>query len=236
MKHLPNYFIKISPGLAVYAIAIILAILITLFNSCNYTHNNKINKNDTILNGHLPNHNCNDTIIFSKVSKDTNSKFPWRYEWNKYIANELKAHKKTFIGNDTIYKTDINKLSPNYYTLTNNQKYAWWTLLIASISYYESNFNPNCRFKEPVSLNYVYSEGLLQLSYTDKEIYKNCLIDSNKQNILNPEVNLKTGVIIMARQLQNRKCIFTKKFFYWSVLTKKQKEIIVFFQKNIAEL
>ena len=177
-----------------------------------------------------------DTIIFSKVSIGVNKTHTWKYEWNKFISDEITLRKKTFIDNDSLYENDILRLCPTYYILDENQKIAWWTLLFASIAYYESAFNPVCRYQEPASLNYVYSEGLLQLSYIDKAVYKDCLIDESKHNIMNPEVNLRTGVIILDKQLRNRKMIFTKKSFYWSVLTKKQNEIIEFFNKNIAEL
>lgn len=107
---------------------------------------------------------------------------------------------------------------------------------MASVAKLESNFDPNCRFREGASLDYVYSEGLLQLSYGDENRYKNVLLDTEKGNILDPEVNLRTGVIIFAKQLKTKKTIFTDKFFYWSVLTNKQNDIITFLKNNINEL
>ena len=175
-----------------------------------------------------------DTIVYSKVEKKTGG-YPWIYNWNKYVSDEIIKHKDIFIGKDSIYKQDLVKLCPNYFNCSENEKIALWTLIFASIAKYESNFNPNCRFHEPPPLN-TYSEGLLQLSYGDETRYKNVLLDSQKQNILDPAVNLQTGVVIFAKQLEKRKSIFTNKHFYWSVLTNKQNDIIRFFQENAAEL
>ncbi len=175
-----------------------------------------------------------DTIVYSKVKKNS-GEYLWIYDWNKYVSDEILKHKEIFIGKDSIYKQDLDKLYPNYFNCTEKEKIALWTLLFASIAKYESNFNPNCRFHEPPPLN-TYSEGLLQLSYGDETRYNNVPLDSQKQNILLPEVNLKTGVVIFAKQLEKRKSIFTNSYFYWSVLSNKQNEIIRFFQDKAAEL
>jgi len=166
----------------------------------------------------------NDTIIFSEVSG-------WKYEWNYFVSDEIKSHKDIYIDLDTIYKNDILKLCDNYYDLNNNQKISFWTLLIVSMAKFESNFDPNCRFREGASLDYVYSEGLLQLSYGDETRY-NIPLSTEKQNILDPEVNLRSGVIILAKQLKVKKTIFPHNLYYWSVLTRKQNEIINFFKNN----
>ena len=170
-----------------------------------------------------------DTIVFHKIIS-TNKQ--WNYNWNYYISDIIKENDKTFIDNDSLYKEDILKLCTDYYTFSYNQKIAFWTLFIVDICYYESAFKSNCRYQEPVSLNYVYSEGLMQLSYGDERGYKNVLLDTKKQNILDPEVNLKTGVVIFTKQLQVRKTLFTHKFFYWSVLSKRQPQMIKFFKDN----
>jgi hypothetical protein len=197
-------------------------------SSVNYNNQESsiINKDSTIV----------DTIIFSKVNKGIKSNNTWVYEWNYFISSEILKYKDIFINNDSLYKNDILKLCPNYYSLSENNKIAVWTLLVASVAKFESNFDPNCRYKEDASLNYVYSEGLLQLSYGDETRYKNVPLDPGEKNILMPEVNLRTGVVILARQLVIRKTIFTGKHFYWSVLTNKQNEIVKFFKDNINEL
>jgi hypothetical protein len=175
-----------------------------------------------------------DSITFSKI-KIHPGKYSWDEKWNYFVADEIKKNMETFIDKDSIYKSDILRLCQSYYQLKENEKMSFWTLLIASIVKFESNFDTNCRFKEPPPLN-TYSEGLMQLSYGDEKRYKNVPLDEGKKNILNAEVNLRTGVIIFAKQLEIKKTIFTNKHFYWSVLTNKQNEIIQFFKENIAEV
>lgn len=217
-------------------------ITILLFQNCHNKQDKISNNNvkdtiintisDSIINLKREEINCSDTIFFSKVSVGTNKK--WKYEWNYFVASEINNNRKIFIENDSLYKEDLIKLSPKYYDLTDNQKIAFWTLLIASITKFESNFDPNCRFREGASLNYVYSEGLMQLSYGDEKRF-NIPLSTEKQNILDPETNLRSGVIIFSKQLKIKNKIFLSKYYYWSVLTNKQNDIILFFQKNSKE-
>jgi len=206
-----------------------LSLLFMLLQSCCN------NENRTVLVSNTVNDSLKkESIIFSKINVEVNG-HQWKYEWNHFISSEIEKNKNIFINNDSLYKNDIYKLCPNYYNLKEKEKITFWTLLIASISKYESNFDTNCRFREGESLNYVYSEGLLQLSYGD-ELRYDIPLNTQEKNILIPEINLKSGVIILAKQLKVKKTIFTTKSYYWSVLTKKQNEIIIFFKKNIKEL
>lgn len=177
-----------------------------------------------------------DTIVYADVNIGVSSEKPWKYEWNDYISSEIFKYKKMFFEKDSVYIDDILKLCPNYYTFTENQKASFWTLLIASIAKFESNFDLTCRYFEGPELNNVYSEGLLQLSYGDETRYRNVLLSTEEQNIFDPEVNLRTGVVILSRQLEIRKKIFTDTYFYWSVLRNKEDKIIDFFKKNMAGL
>jgi len=209
----------------------ILIVSIFIFQSCK----NNANQNSVVSNIKISDTiKRNDTIVYSRIIKNS-PEFLWKYEWNKFISDEITINKEIFISKDSLYKSDLIKLCPNYYKCSENEKISLWTLLFASIAKFESNFNPNCRFPEPPPLN-VYSEGLLQLSYGDETRFNNVPLDTKKQNILIPEVNLKTGVIIFAKQLEKRKSIFTNKHYYWSVLTNKQSDIIRFFQENVDEL
>jgi len=201
---------------------------IILLTSCHAKQTSLIKNEDIIRIDSIKNP-VKDTIVFSKISNK------WKYEWNYYVSSEIKNNREIFINKDSLYRNDLIKLSPNYYSLSNNQKISFWTLLIASIAKFESNFDPNCRFKENASLNYVYSEGLLQLSYGDETRF-NIPLNTEKQNILIPEINLRSGTIIFAKQLKVKKTIFPNKYYYWSVLTNKQNDIIEFFKKSSKEL
>jgi hypothetical protein len=170
---------------------------------------------------------------FAEIKSGKNAKYTWLPEWNNYIAEEIRMEKHIFLNDSILPKEDIQLLCPNYFKATADEKIAFWVLVIAAMAKFESNFNPNSRFKEPAPLN-VYSEGLLQLSYVDKANHKDLKLelDSSKNNILDPKINLQSGVKILGKQLLKRKTLFTSKHYYWSVLTNKKAEIIKFFQSN----
>jgi hypothetical protein len=177
----------------------------------------------------------NDQISYAVIKNKPHGK-EWKNEWNIFIANAIDNFGATLLDSSKLPKEQIKLLCPGFFSANNDQKKAFWALLFACIAYYESGFDPNQRFKEPASLNYVYSEGLLQLSYGDENNFKNLPIDPKKKNILDPEVNLTSGVIIMAKQLEKRKTLFTTKHFYWSVLTHHKQQIIRFFKNNSSQL
>ncbi|EPR67297.1 hypothetical protein [Cyclobacterium qasimii] len=190
---------------------ITLSLFVAAFFDFNSRDNENIKELTISISAPANLHPVIDTIVFSKVEKTTGS-YPWKYEWNKFISSEIIRHKEVFIDNDSIYKQDLVRLCPSYYNASENEKVALWTLLIASMAKFESNFNPNTRYQEPAPLN-VFSEGLLQLSYGDETRYEDVPLDPGKQNILIPEANLKTGVAIFAKQLEIRKSIFTNQHF-----------------------
>jgi hypothetical protein len=180
-------------------------------------------------------------VLFSKsliaqtivINEGSSSRYRWKAEWNDYISEAIDLHGNFMLLNDSLPLTEISKLCPNFTTLDNQKKKLFWILFIASIAKYESNFNPTARFKEPPPLN-VYSEGLLQLSYGDEKRYEKLPIDTKLGNIMDPKVNLTSGVIILVKQLRVRKNLFTDKHYYWSVLTNKKAEISQFFQKHAS--
>jgi hypothetical protein len=174
----------------------------------------------------------NEQIQYIPIYTPAGQRHTWNNEWNVHIANAIDSFGAILLNCDSLPLTDIEKLCPTYCELSIENKKVFWALFFASIAKFESNFDSTCRFQEPASLNYIYSEGLLQLSYGDEKNYVGCPIDKTKNNILNPKVNLTSGVIILTKQIRNRKTLFTSKHYYWSVLTNKQTEIISFFQNN----
>jgi hypothetical protein len=173
----------------------------------------------------------NDSLKYIPILKSASQKREWKNEWNVDIANAIDSFGTILLNADSLPIKDINRLCTNFKDLSPEKKKIFWALVFASIAKFESDFDTACRFREPASLNHIYSEGLLQLSYGDEKNYKNCPIDSSKHNILNPKINLTSGVIILSKQIRTRKTLFTTKHFYWSVLTNKQNEIVAFFKK-----
>jgi hypothetical protein len=106
--------------------------------------------------------------------------------------------------------------------------------LISAVAKYESNFKATTRFKEPgmgtdpVTGAPVYSEGLLQLSYQDARTHKFCAFDwerdrklplaDPRRTILDPMINLKCGILILANQVKRYNRISILSGAYWSVL------------------
>ena len=140
----------------------------------------------------------------------------------------------------TIFRSDYDSLS-------RTQKINVWGELISAICYYESGWNPTSRMVETrmstdaITGNQVASEGLMQLSYQDKNSYKtrivtDCKFDWNHdrplfQNnpkdpnitILNPYYNLEFGIEILAYQIRTYKKIVLTENVYWAVIKKDGK-------------
>jgi hypothetical protein len=157
------------------------------------------------------------------------AKFPDRLQWSQYVYDAIETY---FVDLDLVQ--DADRFCPNYYQLNRNEKINFWGQLFASISYFESGWNPTTRFKEstmgvdPVTNQPVYSEGLLQLSYQDTLWAKWCEFDWSKDRILNatdpkksifdPKKNLECGVGIMARQIRRTGNIILSSGAYWAVI------------------
>jgi hypothetical protein len=174
----------------------------------------------------------NDSLAFPKINieKSHGKIYEWKNEYNVFIANALDSYGQTLLDENKLPKEQIEKLCPTFFGSSTNNKKIFWAIFFAGMAKYESGFNPNTVYHEPMPLD-IDSEGLLQLSYPDGKHYKNCPIDKAKQNIRDPKVNLECSVAIMVKQLEKKRVLFTEKSFYWSVLTKRQAEITSFFQK-----
>ncbi len=139
---------------------------------------------------------------------------------------------------------DVTDFCPKYYSLNTNQRAWFWTELVSGIAYFESAWDPTSRMQEttmgtdPVTGQPVYSEGLLQLSYQDRQGHPYCNefdwnIDRHlsardpRKTILNPEKNLSCGIQILNRQISKHRKIGIGKGAYWSVIkvTKPRNKI-----------
>lgn len=142
--------------------------------------------------------------------------------------------------------SDIKNFCPKYSYLDKAQKIKFWTQLVAALTYRESNWNPRTRYPEkslgidPVTKKYVYSEGLMQLSYQDVNNYKeyfNCefnyKMDLNyevtdlRRTILNPYNNLRCGILILNHLVkEHNKIALNSPYWYWSVLSTQNAKYI----------
>lgn len=166
-----------------------------------------------------------------------------RAEWSNFVFEVVDR-----LFDSSFSKcTDMTIFRSDYDSLSRTQKINVWGELISAICYYESGWNPTSRMVETrmstdaITGNQVASEGLMQLSYQDKNSYKtrivtDCKFDWNHdrplfQNnpkdpnitILNPYYNLEFGIEILAYQIRTYKKIVLTENVYWAVIKKDGK-------------
>lgn len=167
-------------------------------------------------------------VSYVPLSWET-SRNPERADWSLHALKEIDRHIDQFD-----LAKDATRFCPRYNELGRSERVNFWGQLIASISYYESAWNPSTRYHEstmgtdPVTKQPVYSEGLLQLSYQDIQWAKFCEFDWNldrhlsptdpNKTIFDPFKNLSCGIGILARQIQRREAIVLTSGVYWAVI------------------
>lgn len=159
----------------------------------------------------------------------------WKDEWNRVIANALDDVGQPLLDDDKVPAAEVTSLCPGYLSSTREEKKAFWALLFASIARLESGFDPESTYLEPAPLR-TLSVGLLQLSYGDEDRHRGCPLDAMQANITDPGVNLRCGVVILRNQLAARSTLFPRRYYYWSVLTRKRASIEQDFLRHRAQL
>ncbi len=154
-------------------------------------------------------------VISSVPALSWESGHPERKEWSKYVYNLLL--------NDLfdVYNKaqDSERLCPKFKTLTKEQKAHVWSEFWVWVAYHESGWNPKSKYFEK-TMGY-YSEGLLQLSYVDKEWAPYCKFPVKQdaaESILDPIINLDCGLKIMSKQIQSKGKIIVSSGVYWAVI------------------
>jgi hypothetical protein len=148
----------------------------------------------------------------------------WKEEWNLFIAEALDDIGQPLLEDDKVPAGEVRALCPGYFESSREERKAFWALLFASIARLESGFDPESTFMEPRPLR-TLSVGLLQLSYGDQERHEGCPLNPMDANITDPAVNLRCGVAILRNQLAKRNTLFPRRYYYWSVLTRKREQI-----------
>lgn len=159
----------------------------------------------------------------------------WKEEWNLIIAEALEEVGQPLLEDDKVPAEEVRALCPRYFDASREEKKAFWALLFASIARLESGFDPESTFMEPRPLR-TLSVGLLQLSYGDQERHAGCPLEPMEANITDPAVNLRCGVAILRNQLATRNTLFPRRYYYWSVLTRKRDQIERDFTQHRVQL
>jgi hypothetical protein len=175
------------------------------------------------------------SINYVNVISPRGTSGKWLEEWSKAVGNAIDEHSRGLVMDVTIPASDLNALNcPGFNDARENDKKRFWALFMASISLYESSYNPNTRYWE-TGLN-LWSEGLFQLSVSTGKYHEGCG-HITKENILNPLANIKCAVAVMRNQMRVRGSLFPYKAYYWSVLTTYKKyKVQSFFKSQMGSL
>lgn len=151
----------------------------------------------------------------------------WEPAWTEHVAKAIAAHSPELLSPGAKPARDVAAFCPGFGKADKAERALFWAAVFEAIARYESNFDPAARMQEswadPETGDPQYSEGLLQLSYSDRKGHPECALDRAQGNIVDPEINLSCGVAIMRRQLAARGTLFPRpKPYYWSVLTSQK--------------
>jgi hypothetical protein len=172
-----------------------------------------------------------DTSNFSPLAWESKNKDA--KDWSKMVYSVIENEEPAMMGQNVADDTEV--FCPKYKSLTDAERLNFWGQFFAALAKPESDWNPLSQYVEstqgidPVTQQRVMSEGLLQLSYQDEKSYhldcgfdwnrdKNLDLKDPRKTILNPYLNLRCGIKIMALQLKNRRSIRLDKNVYWAVL------------------
>ncbi len=165
-----------------------------------------------------------------------NDKNPNGAQWTAYAQDAIAKYGSALIRGSS----DVASFCPNFDRLGTQDRIDFWVQLLAAMTKYESGFNPASRMVEttmpndPTTGAPTSSEGLLQLSYSDEQVFKHsvptdvCNFDyqSDRQyrvtdirrSILDPKNNITCAVGILNHQVQKYDLIATGAPAYWAVI------------------
>jgi soluble lytic murein transglycosylase-like protein len=141
--------------------------------------------------------------------------------------NEVKDLTSTVLSKNSYGLTDavmsdMNNFCPRFYSFGQDGRKNFFAHLIASMSRFESGFDPNQTFHEN---NGNVSAGLLQISKGSlSSVYRKngCSIISTTADLKNPEKNIECGLAIISTLVIKDKNLAKSKSIgasrYWSVL------------------
>lgn len=155
----------------------------------------------------------------------------WNPEWNQIVAQALPP---VLLSNRV--PRDVRQFCPRFYVMTDAQKRTFWAYFFQALAGAEAGLNPNAtvRHTEPklaqqehVPVTKVRTEGLLQLTYADRQRYgcpfdqetdSRLATDDPARTILQPKNNLVCGVAILKNQMidLHRPLLWSNS--YWATL------------------
>jgi hypothetical protein len=155
----------------------------------------------------------------------------WDPEWNQIVAQALPP---VLLSNRV--PRDVRQFCPRFYVMTDAQKRTFWAYFFQALAGAEAGLNPSAtvRHTEPklaheehVPVTRVRTEGLLQLTYADRQRYgcsfdeeadRGLPADDPARTILQPKNNLVCGVAILKNQLIDLHRPLLWSSSYWATL------------------
>ncbi len=180
---------------------------------------------------------CNEVDEFSlKLPRIKKAyKRQWKEQWSYDILKSFESGllNDLITKDDLILEDDLNEINcAGFKFAVKEERKLFWISMLAAIAYEESGYDPEEDYHEK---NGTISAGLLQIDqfaandhcsrYTGKAY--------DSLHMYRPNLNLECGLYIMKHQLNGgirggiqkiKKHIFTKQFYYWSVLKTSKKE------------
>ena len=187
------------------------------------------------------------------VLNDTTTKLVkgWYKEYNEYLEKIIPEHGKNLL----LYKNDLKYWKKFFCALSGAESNfkPWdtywenslgvsclsvWTEAKCDIFIKDWNSkstrkaSKNKKGWDKATETFYLSEGLLQLSYSDKNYYgcefdweadQNKLASDHSKSIFDPKKNIKCGVVILDRLIKKKKTPFFNSGHYWAVLKPKNK-------------
>ena len=168
----------------------------------------------------------------------------WDPQWDAFIENALPP---PMLSRDV--PRDVRLFCPRFYDMSDVDKRTFWAYFFQALAGAEAGLNPETRIRhtEPevavtdkVTGRQVRSEGLLQLTYEDRDRY-GCDFDweadrhlpakDPKKSILQPKNNLECGVKILSHQILDQHKGVVSRTSYWSTLQPGTESYRVFIKQ-----
>jgi len=155
----------------------------------------------------------------------------WDPAWDKTIEQSLPPEMLSKPA-----ARAVKPFCPRFQTMAEVDRRTFWAYLFQALAGAEAGLvpttdvrhtEPEVAVKDTVSKRLVRSEGLLQLTYMDADRY-GCAFDWEKdkvlpekdpqRTILQPDNNLKCGILIMKTQVIDKHKALASRSSYWSTL------------------
>lgn len=141
---------------------------------------------------------------------------PERKQWTQDLVDLIDERLDVL----SLAAKDITRFCEDYHDLTRQEQIEVWAVLICSVAYYESGWNPKIAERDVGTTDKnTWSTGLMQMSVCDQKNY-NLKLNYTFDDLLTPKANLHLALEILVRQVTRYGSIIlrTSKGLYWAVL------------------